>query len=116
LNGDEAKALKIWFDEDNLRLLLTDGRQLPVPLAYFPRLLKADKNLLGKYEISGGGTSLAYHFLHLQLPVVRMCKMQKYHGRQFLPRTMDAPEYSRIFYCEINPIPQSPSENRTKAI
>jgi len=55
---NEAKALKIWFDDDNLWLLLTDGRQLAVPLSYFRRLLNADKNQLNNYEISGGGTGL----------------------------------------------------------
>jgi hypothetical protein len=35
----ESRATKIWLDEENLWLLLADGRQLAVPLVYFPRLL-----------------------------------------------------------------------------
>ena len=31
----EARASKIWFDNDNMWLTLSDGRQLSVPLAYF---------------------------------------------------------------------------------
>jgi hypothetical protein len=54
----EAKAQKIWFDEDNLWLSLYDGRTLSVPLAYFPRLRKASKEQLQKFEISGGGIGL----------------------------------------------------------
>ncbi|TGM10280.1 DUF2442 domain-containing protein [Leptospira selangorensis] len=54
----EAKAQKIWFDEDNLWLSLYDGRTLSVPLAYFPRLRKASKDQLQKFEISGGGIGL----------------------------------------------------------
>jgi hypothetical protein len=34
-------AEKIYFDSDSLRVELTDGRKLSVPLAFFPRLLNA---------------------------------------------------------------------------
>jgi len=36
-----AVAKKIWFDDENMWLLLTDGRQLSVPLVYSPHLLHA---------------------------------------------------------------------------
>lgn len=36
-----VKATRIWFDEDSLWLDLSDGRTLSVPLAWFPKLLKA---------------------------------------------------------------------------
>ena len=39
-------------------LELTDGRQLSVPLAYFPRLLHATPEQRQKYEMSGGGTGI----------------------------------------------------------
>jgi len=37
---------------------MKDGRRLCVPLAYFPRLLKATKEQRQKYTISGGGSGL----------------------------------------------------------
>jgi hypothetical protein len=37
---------------------LTDGRQLGVPLAYFPRLLRATPQQREVYVISGGGAGL----------------------------------------------------------
>ena len=37
----EANATKIWFDNENMWVALTDGRQLSIPLPYFPRLLHA---------------------------------------------------------------------------
>ena len=46
------------FDEDNMWLNLADGRQLSVPLVYFPRLHQATKQQREKVEISGGGTGL----------------------------------------------------------
>jgi hypothetical protein len=34
-------ASKVWFDENSMWLDLTDGRTLSVPLAWYPRLMKA---------------------------------------------------------------------------
>ncbi len=34
-------ASKVWFDEESMWLDLTDGRTLSVPLAWYPRLMKA---------------------------------------------------------------------------
>ncbi|MEI1280577.1 DUF2442 domain-containing protein [Leptospira venezuelensis] len=65
----EAKAQKIWFDEDNLWLSLYDGRTLSVPLAYFPRLRKAKKEQLERYEVSGGGIGLHWDDLDEDISV-----------------------------------------------
>ena len=54
----ESSTVDVWFDEENMWLLLNDGRQLSVPLSYFPRLLKATPEERQKYELSGGGTGI----------------------------------------------------------
>lgn len=54
----EAQALKVWFDTDNLWVLIADGRQLSIPLSYFPRLLRASVNERQNYTLSGGGTGI----------------------------------------------------------
>ena len=54
----EASAKRVWFDRENMWVGLTDGRQLSIPLAYFPRLLNATPEQRGRYEMSGGGTGL----------------------------------------------------------
>jgi hypothetical protein len=59
----EAKALRVWFDEDNLWLHLSDARQLAIPLSYFPRLLNATAKERENYELSGAGTGI--HWDHL---------------------------------------------------
>jgi hypothetical protein len=38
-----ALASKVWFTEDMLYVLLLDGREIGVPLLWFPKLRKADK-------------------------------------------------------------------------
>ncbi len=54
----EALAKAVSFDADNMWVLLTDGRELGVPLAYFPRLAEASPAQRKKYSISGGGIGL----------------------------------------------------------
>ena len=46
---------KVRFDEDNLWVLLTDGRTIGVPLVWFPRLLHADQAALACFELSARG-------------------------------------------------------------
>lgn len=53
-----AAAIKVWTDSGNLWLELTDGRQLSIPLAYFPRLLHATPEQRAQFELSGGGTGI----------------------------------------------------------
>jgi hypothetical protein len=54
----EASATKVWFDEYNMWINLSDGRQLSIPLEYFPRLLHANPSQREKYILSGNGTGI----------------------------------------------------------
>lgn len=54
----EANATKIWFDNENMWVALADGRQLSIPLLYFPRLLNATPEQRNNYELSGDGTGI----------------------------------------------------------
>lgn len=54
----KALAASVWFDSDSMWVELTDGRQLGVPLAYFPRLAKATATQCKNNSISGGGRGL----------------------------------------------------------
>lgn len=65
----EALAIRIHFDEDTLWAELADGRQLGVPLAYFPRLLHATSAQREQYVISGGGTGLHWNELDEDISV-----------------------------------------------
>ncbi len=65
----EAYATRVWFSEESLWLLLQDGRQLSVPLAYFPRLAKASPEQRQRFELSGGGTGIHWDELDEDLSV-----------------------------------------------
>ena len=62
-----AKTLR--FDNDTMWVELEDGRQLGVPLAYFPRLLNATSAQRTQYTISGGGTGLHWDALDEDISV-----------------------------------------------
>jgi hypothetical protein len=65
----DARAKKVWIDEENLWLLLADGRQLAVPLVYFPRLLKATPDQRTHFETSGDGAGLHWEDLDEDISV-----------------------------------------------
>jgi hypothetical protein len=65
----EPLARQLRFDKDTMWVDLADGRQLGVPLAYFPRLLQATPSQREKYTISGGGTGLHWDDLNEDISV-----------------------------------------------
>jgi len=65
----EARANRVHFDEDMMWVDLTDGRQLGVPLAYFPRLRQATDEQRQKLIISGGGVGLHWDDLNEDISV-----------------------------------------------
>ena len=62
-----ARTLR--FDESMMWVSLADGRQLGVPLAYFPRLLRATTQQREAFVISGGGIGLHWDELDEDISV-----------------------------------------------
>jgi hypothetical protein len=65
----EPLAERVTFDTDTMWVHLVDGRQLGVPLAYFPRLANASMSQRKKYIISGGGLGLHWEQLDEDISV-----------------------------------------------
>ncbi len=68
----DALAKKVRFDQDTMWVELEDGRQLGVPLAYFPRLLNAAPSKRARCVISGGGTGLHWDDLDEDISVAAL--------------------------------------------
>lgn len=64
-----ALAKSIEFDDEMMRVLLTDGRIVCVPLAWFPVLRDATPEQRRRYEIGGGGIGLHWPDLDEDLSV-----------------------------------------------
>ena len=54
LSADE-RVRSVSSDDDTLSIDLMDGRTITVPLAWYPRLLKATPAQRGHWELAGGG-------------------------------------------------------------
>lgn len=65
----DAVAVSVRCDDAHLWVTLADGRQLGVPLAYFPRLLHATPEQRATYELSGGGRGIHWDALDEDLSV-----------------------------------------------
>lgn len=64
-----ALAKLVSFDDEMMHVSLTDGRQISVPIVWFPLLRGATAEQRKKYEICGGGTSLHWPELDEDLSV-----------------------------------------------
>lgn len=58
-----AKASELWFSEDKLFVRLIDGRQIGVPLEWFPKLRDASAGDLNNWRFIGGGIGIHWEKL-----------------------------------------------------
>ena len=54
----DPRAKEVNVSSDELSVLLADGRRLSVPLAWFPRLLRATPAQRARFEILGDGQGI----------------------------------------------------------
>lgn len=54
----QPRAREVSVSEDELTVVLADGRRISVPLTWFPRLLHATPAQLRKYELLGDGEGI----------------------------------------------------------
>ena len=69
-----ATAVNVWCDDSNLWLALADGRQLSVPLAYFPRLLRASPEQRARWRLIGDGRGVHWEDLDEDLSVAGLLR------------------------------------------
>jgi hypothetical protein len=51
-------AIDVLFSDSKMIVFLDDGRELSIPLEWFPRLRKATKNQLKKWRFIGNGEGI----------------------------------------------------------
>ncbi|HPW98366.1 MAG TPA: DUF2442 domain-containing protein [Flavobacterium sp.] len=52
------KAISIAFENSKMIVFLEDGRELSIPLEWFPRLRKASEEQLNKWRLIGKGEGI----------------------------------------------------------
>lgn len=64
-----ANAVNIWFDEIRMNLVLDDGRELSVPIDWFPSLRDATPEQRNNYRFIGDGEGIHWEDLDEDLSV-----------------------------------------------
>jgi len=68
-SNHEFIATGVWFLEDKLHVALDEGREISVPLEFYPRLNSATKEQREKYELIGLGTGIHWSEIDEDLSV-----------------------------------------------
>lgn len=66
---ENALASKVWFSKDMLYILLQDGREIGVPLLWFPRLRKATIEQLNDWRLIGNGIGIHWESIDEDISV-----------------------------------------------
>jgi len=62
-------ASKVWFSNDMLYILLQDGREIGVPLLWFPGLRKATAEELNDWRLIGNGVGIHWESIDEDISV-----------------------------------------------
>lgn len=65
----DSFATDVWFDADMMRVRLLDGREIGVPLEWFPRLRDATDDARMKWRLIGKGTGIHWEELDEDISV-----------------------------------------------
>ena len=81
--GATPRAVAVRFGDDKMTVLLEDGREISVPLAWFPRLLGATGEQRSNYRAISGGVGL--HWPEIDEDVSVSALLARPHPQQRLP-------------------------------
>jgi hypothetical protein len=56
--GIGARAVRVRCDDEMLRVVLADGREIGAPIAWFPRLVHATPEQRDRWQLIGGGSGI----------------------------------------------------------
>jgi Protein of unknown function (DUF2442) len=68
------RALDLRITDDELTVLLTDGRRISAPLVWFPRLLNATKEQRDEWELLGDGEGIHWPAVDEDLSVAGLLR------------------------------------------
>lgn len=68
------RAREVITSDDDLTVVLADGRKISAPLAWFPRLLHATAEDRGKFELLGDGEGIHWPTLDEDISVAGLLR------------------------------------------
>ena len=69
-----ARAVDLQMTDDELIVLLSDGRRISAPLVWFPRLLNATKDQRDRWELLGDGEGIHWPAVDEDLSVAGLLR------------------------------------------
>jgi hypothetical protein len=70
----DARAKEVRITDDELEVVLADGRRIAVPLTWFPRLLHATREQRQKFEFLGEGVGIHWPEIDEDLSVAGLLR------------------------------------------
>ena len=67
--SDILRAVKLWFTEEKIYVLLSDDREIAVPLKWFPRLSAATEKQRNNWRLIGKGIGIHWKDIDEDLSV-----------------------------------------------
>lgn len=74
----EALAIDVACTEDELSVVLSDGRTVTVPLAWFPRLAGASAGQRAEWEFIGGGIGIHWEAVDEDISVASLLQPENF--------------------------------------
>ena len=74
----EALAVSVSCIDDDLSVILSDGRTVAVPLAWFPRLVEASARQRANWELIGGGVGIHWEAVDEDISVASMLQPENF--------------------------------------
>ncbi len=74
----EALAVDVSCTDDTLSVVLSDGRTISVPLAWFPRLLGATARQRAEWELIGGGIGIHWESVDEDISVASLLQPENF--------------------------------------
>jgi hypothetical protein len=67
--SETVLAFNVWFSRDMLFVRLQDGREIGVPLLWFPKLRKASEEQLNEWRLIGNGVGIHWESIDEDISV-----------------------------------------------
>jgi len=74
----EALAVSVSCSDDDLSVVLSDGRTVAVPLAWFPRLVGASAKQRAGWELIGGGVGIHWEAVDEDISVASLLQPENF--------------------------------------
>ena len=74
----EVTAVDVSCTSDTLNVVLSDGRTVSAPLAWFPRLLDATPRQRAQWELIGGGIGIHWEAVDEDISVASLLQPEKF--------------------------------------